>query len=399
MTKRPIRIGELLVEMGRVTGEDIERALAHQRQHGGYMGDALVTLGILTHEELWWGLADQHGIPFVHLRAEHIDHRLAARVPAEWARDHQVLPVLWDEGRVTVVMREVAAPGVLEEVRRLTGATEVVSALSSPDAIAELIEAVHGPARGVGVAALVAEALERGATAFGVSVRPGRVVGWFRAGGVVSRPLGPEWRAELGRVVEPALGGAAPGAPARWSALLRLGDEVRLLDCHAAGGGEALEWAAVVGDPLPADPARTFVDPALLARVRGARLAARVECEPGAGRAAEALLALLPGLMLGDAARAIHLSDRDGSAPPGVLALRVTEPVEAMARGLEPFFPDAVTLCAESPGAGDLAALRRLAPFVAILPRSGDGEDAPFDCVIRLRMAGAEAAWTLAEGD
>lgn len=395
MTKRPIRLGEMLVQMGRVTADEVERALAHQREHGGYMGDALVALGILTRDELWWGLANQHDIPFVHLRPENIDHELAARVPAAWAAEHRMLPVLWDEGRVTVLMPEVTALERLEEVRLLTGATEVVPALTSPEAIAELIEAVHGPAERVGVEALLAEALERGATAFGVSARPGRAVGWYRTGEVVCRVLAPEWRDELARLVAPAAG---PGAEGRWDAVARIAGEVRLLECHALARGEATEWAAVPGQRLPADPARVQADPALVQRAREARraggLAARVVCDPGAERAAEALLALLPARLLGESARALHLSDRPGGTPPGTLAVALAQPLARTAAGLDPFAPDAVTVRVDALGEGDVAALRRLAPFVAVLAASGP--DSEFDCVVRLRLDAGGPAWTFA---
>ncbi|HYR06824.1 MAG TPA: hypothetical protein VEQ60_03570 [Longimicrobium sp.] len=403
MTKRPIRLGELLVQMGRVTPDEVERALVHQREHGGYVGDSLVALGILTRDELWWGLADQHGLPFVHLRAEHIDHALAARVPAAWAREHSVLPVLWDEGRVTVVMRELAGLEMLDEVRLLTGASEVVPALSSPEAIAELIDAVHGDATPLGVEALLAEALARGATALGVSVRPGRATGWYLAGDLVSRALGPAWRAELGAVVEPAFAevGGPVGAPARWSATARAGSELRMLECSAVGKGDVLEWAAVPGERMDADPARMQADAALVQRARearrGAGLAARIECDAGAARAAEALLTLLPARVLGDAVRALHLADRTAAVPPGTLVILVDGPLAATAAGLQPFAPDAVTVRVDALGQDDLAALRRLAPFVAVLAGSGPGPAPAFDCVVRLGLDAGGPAWTLVD--
>ncbi|HEX6037664.1 hypothetical protein [Longimicrobium sp.] len=396
MTKRPIRLGEMLVQMGRVTADEVERALAHQQAHGGYMGDALVALGILSREELWWGLANQHDIPFVHLRPENIDHALASRVSAAWAAEHRILPVLWDEGRVTVVMPDLGGVERLDEVRLLTGATEVVPALTSPESIAELIEAVHGPAEGVGLAAFLAEALERGATAFGVSARPGRATGWYRAGDVVCRALAPEWRDALGGLVSPA---APPAGETAWSAVARVGGDVRTLECHALVSGEATEWAAVSGARLAADAARVEADAALVRRAREARraggVAARVVCPPGAHRAAEALLALLPALLLGDGARAIHLSDRAGAAPPGTLVVSTDGSVGAAAAGLEPFVPDAVTVGVEALAADDLMALRRVAPFVAVLERHDAAPAAEFDCVARLRLDEGGPAWML----
>ncbi|HLM69470.1 MAG TPA: hypothetical protein VK358_18155, partial [Longimicrobium sp.] len=342
--------------------------------------------------------ANQHDIPFVHLRPENIDHELAARVPAAWAAEHRMLPVLWDEGRVTVVMPDVAGLEKLEEVRLLTGASEVVPALTSPEAIAELIEAVHGPAERVGVEALVAEALERRATAFGVSARPGRAVGWYRAAeGVVCRVLAPDWGGELRRIVAPA---ADPGGTGRWSAVARVGSEMRMVECHALASGEATEWAAVPGERLAADPARVQADPALVQRAREARraggVAARVACDPGTERATEALLALLPARLLGDSTRALHLADRPGAAPPGTLAVPLDSSLAETAAGLEPFAPDAVTVGVEALADGDVAALRRLAPFVAVLARSGPATDADFDFTVRLVLGEGGPAWTFA---
>lgn len=398
MTKRPIRLGELLIQMGRVTPDEVDRALAHQREQGGYLGDSLVALGILTRDELWWGLADQHGIPFVHLRAENIDPALAARVPEAWTRAHHVLPVLWDEGRVTVVMRDVDGLELLDEVRQMTGASEVVPALSSPEAIAELIDAVHGPAAGVGMEALLTEAFARGATAFGVSARPGRATGWYRAGDIVCRALAPEWREELARHVEPSAPASA-GAPARWTATARVGGQIHALDCRALGDGEALEWAAVPGAAIDADPARMEVDAELVRRAREARrsggLVVRVEANGEAGAAAEALLALLPARLLGEGVRALHLADRPGAAPPGTLAVLAAPPLAPSTAALEPFFPDAATVSVDALDEADLAALRRLAPVVAVLVRSGAGADGSFDCVVRLRLGDGGAAWTL----
>jgi len=416
MSKRPIRLGEMLVQMGRVTADEVERALAHQHAHGGYMGDALVALGILTPEELGWGLANQHDIPFVHLRPENIDHDLALRVPAAWASEHNMLPVLWIEGRVTVVMHDVAGLEMMEEVRHLTGATDVVPALTSLEAIAELIEAVHGPAARageaaetepadgpdgeIGLEALMAEALERGATAFGISARPGRAVGWYHTGRVVACALAPEWRAELHRLVAPA---TDPDGTGRWSATARMGGELRMLECHAISRGEALEWAAVPGARLAADPDRVHVDPALVQRARDARrnggMAARIACDPGEDAASEALQALLPALLLGEGVRALHLAQGAGAAPPGTLRVPVAGPLAGTAAGLAPFFPDAVTVRVDALGDGDLAALRRLAPFVAVLA-SAPGQDPDlFDCVVRLRLDEGGPAWILAGPD
>jgi hypothetical protein len=45
-------LGEILAELGHVTGEQVDMALAHQRQRGGLVGAILVTAGAITGEQL-----------------------------------------------------------------------------------------------------------------------------------------------------------------------------------------------------------------------------------------------------------------------------------------------------------------------------------------------------------
>ena len=45
-------LGDILVAKGLVTNDDIERALAHQRENGGRFGDCLAALGVITSEQI-----------------------------------------------------------------------------------------------------------------------------------------------------------------------------------------------------------------------------------------------------------------------------------------------------------------------------------------------------------
>ena len=47
-----MNIGDILVAKGLVAEEDVTRALDHQKAHGGRLGDCMVTLGILTKEQV-----------------------------------------------------------------------------------------------------------------------------------------------------------------------------------------------------------------------------------------------------------------------------------------------------------------------------------------------------------
>ena len=97
-------IGQILMGLGRITAEDTESALAYQREHGGYFGEALVALGIVSQDELEWGLASQFDLPYVFPDADSVDPEAVALVSPEWALTHLTLPIMKTADTLTVVV-------------------------------------------------------------------------------------------------------------------------------------------------------------------------------------------------------------------------------------------------------------------------------------------------------
>lgn len=59
------RIGELLVQGGKLTARDLERALLAQQEMGGMLGRVLLRLGLVSEADLTHTLAAQLGLAFV----------------------------------------------------------------------------------------------------------------------------------------------------------------------------------------------------------------------------------------------------------------------------------------------------------------------------------------------
>ncbi|HEY0036085.1 MAG TPA: hypothetical protein VGB66_05320 [Longimicrobium sp.] len=404
INKRPIRLGELLVQLGRITPDDVARALEEQRKGGGLLGDALIRLGLITRDELRWTLADQHDIPFVRLRPEHIDHGLAARVPAAWAREHNVLPVLQDGDRVTVVIDDVGDLEQLDEVCRLTGAAHAEPALAAPEDIRALIDAVYGPAvqPAGSLLQLMADALAHGAGSLGISVRGASAIGWYRVVETVHRPLLAGWQVELGCALSPLVPTTA-GELHAWPATLAVDGAAWRVECHAAGHDGTMEWAARLVGPLPRELASVEADPAAVEAVRRAMangpvlVAVQADGAPGMDEALSMSLPALPALLLGTQTRSIHLSDRSAAVPGGTLALPVDGPLAAAAEQLAVFSPQALTVDVDQLAPGDEAALRNAAPFSAVLVRGAGASHLSFDLTLRLAAGADGFTWSPSE--
>ena len=115
------RLGQMLVESGQMTEEDLARALAAQSKGGGKLGEILVSLGILSQTTLVKTLAAKLRVPGVYLRHGLIDPAVARLVDREEAERLKVLPMFKVRNRLIVAMAE---PQNLPAIDRLAALTE-----------------------------------------------------------------------------------------------------------------------------------------------------------------------------------------------------------------------------------------------------------------------------------
>ena len=113
-------IGDLLLAEGRITREQLDRALAEQREHGTRLGAALVQTGAIPENDLARAVARQHGMPAVDLSTFEPDPKLVQLVPAALARTHRLLPLKRDGRTLTVAMVEPTNLGVIEDLTFIT---------------------------------------------------------------------------------------------------------------------------------------------------------------------------------------------------------------------------------------------------------------------------------------
>ncbi len=114
------RLGELLVEQGRISPQQLEAALAAQRENGEFLGTILVKKGWLTEDALLQTLAQQAGIPYVHLNTG-VDWSVASRFSLPALVAHQCLPIRLDDQSVTVAVANPLEAWALDELQRLVG--------------------------------------------------------------------------------------------------------------------------------------------------------------------------------------------------------------------------------------------------------------------------------------
>lgn len=134
-----LRIGEILVKMGKAQPAQIEQALHVQRDKGGRLGQVLVELGLCEDADVMRALSLQLDVPYEdELDAEAIDLTLLEKLQLGYSRDNTVLPYSRENGEVLVATSDPLDVEVLDEVRLLVG-TEVLPVVVPPAILGEVI--------------------------------------------------------------------------------------------------------------------------------------------------------------------------------------------------------------------------------------------------------------------
>ena len=104
--KRKIRLGELLLEQGTITAEQLATALAEQRRSGRKLGRVLGDLGFLSESALHELLAKHLNVPFVDLKHTRVDRDGVKLLPELLARRYRALVLMQDARGLLVGMAD-----------------------------------------------------------------------------------------------------------------------------------------------------------------------------------------------------------------------------------------------------------------------------------------------------
>ncbi len=115
------QLGDLLVERGKITAEQLNEALARQRANGEPLGQMLVDSGYITETDLLKMLAEQLGLDFVDLTEYKIDLSAVAMLPHNVAKKNLVLPVGFEDNKLVVATADPTNVFIFDDLRIMTG--------------------------------------------------------------------------------------------------------------------------------------------------------------------------------------------------------------------------------------------------------------------------------------
>ncbi|MBI4843506.1 MAG: Flp pilus assembly complex ATPase component TadA [Nitrospirae bacterium] len=114
----PIKLGELLKQKGRINETQFEIALAEQAITGELLGEAMITLGFVSHTDIAQCLAEQSGIPFLDISGYNIPEKVLHVVHKDMAQNMRFIPLDMSDGTLTIGITD---PDNLKAVDKAAG--------------------------------------------------------------------------------------------------------------------------------------------------------------------------------------------------------------------------------------------------------------------------------------
>ncbi len=126
-----IKIGEVLVESGYITQQQVDSALAKQKTSGGKkLGEVILEMGLVSETQLARALEKRLKVPYVDLSTTKIDTNAVAKISEQIAKEKTVLAFQIMGNRLLVATNDPVNFYVFDELKVQTG-MEIVPRLST----------------------------------------------------------------------------------------------------------------------------------------------------------------------------------------------------------------------------------------------------------------------------
>ncbi|MCK8058907.1 MULTISPECIES: GspE/PulE family protein [unclassified Fusibacter] len=139
------RLGDILIDQGYLTLDELHEALEEQKQHNLKLGTVLLNKHLITEAQLYSVLELQFDISYVDLNSYYIDPKVPKIINESLALRHQALPIGFKNNRLVVAMADPLDMIAKDDIRIASG-LELEIVISPSKDIEQLIERYYDSA-------------------------------------------------------------------------------------------------------------------------------------------------------------------------------------------------------------------------------------------------------------
>ncbi len=103
MIRNKKRLGDLLVDAGVITEDQLKEAVKKQREMGSRLGQVLIELGMTDEEEVMQAMHTQLGLPVARIREAKIPKEVIMTLPENIVRKYNVMHIMLDEMKSNIL--------------------------------------------------------------------------------------------------------------------------------------------------------------------------------------------------------------------------------------------------------------------------------------------------------
>lgn len=116
------RIGQILVDLGFISEQQLELLLEEQQQHKGeLLGQIAIRMGLINDDQLAQALAEQFNLQVIQLNDVVVAPEVLNRITEPMAQLYKIVPVAFQDNTLTIAMCEPQKLSVIDELRSFLG--------------------------------------------------------------------------------------------------------------------------------------------------------------------------------------------------------------------------------------------------------------------------------------
>ncbi|MEX2112325.1 MAG: pilus assembly protein PilB, partial [Pirellulales bacterium] len=116
------RIGQILVDLGFITDEQLEALLEEQQQHPGQLlGKLAESQGLINEEQLSQALAEQWSMQVIHLGDTVVPPNVLGLVTDTMAQMYRIIPISFRDNTLTIALCDPQNLAIQDELRTFLG--------------------------------------------------------------------------------------------------------------------------------------------------------------------------------------------------------------------------------------------------------------------------------------
>lgn len=141
---KSVPIGQLLVDSGYITEEQLNEALVQQKTTyaGDKLGEVVLKMGLVSETQVVHALSARLKVPYIDLVTAKIDIEAVKKIPEEVARKNTVIGYKAQGGRLYVATNDPVNFYIFEELK-ITAGMEIIPQLATKSAITDAIDRAY----------------------------------------------------------------------------------------------------------------------------------------------------------------------------------------------------------------------------------------------------------------